>query len=356
MMRLDHNRAIAQLANKLGAPVADGHQHDRLGQPLDDPVPGPGQRQGRRRERLGRGRRRGLDRRRVHPQGRQARRRDHRGARRLERRLGRQRRDRPRPRLGARHARRATGSRWGCPPTAPTASSEGIICGLPCTCSGGEWSIVEGLEITDFSRERIDASVAELGRARRGRRARAGLSPGAGASVTASPERPPRDRLFERGGEEFARVLAFSDGMFAIAMTLLVVGIAVPTLDVADSSSELADALNDLSDAIRQLLHQLRGDRPLLGGPPSAVLAAARLRSGPDRAQPRLSGADRVSAVSDRADRQLLRQPARGRRLRRHGRHDQRARGGAVAPRAPQWTVRHARCPTTSTGGRAPVR
>ena len=68
--------------------------------------------------------------------------------------------------------------------------------------------------------------------------------------MTASPERPPRGRLFERGGEEFARVLAFSDGMFAIAMTLLVVGIAVPTLDVADSSSELADALNDLSDAI----------------------------------------------------------------------------------------------------------
>ena len=37
-----------------------------------------------------------------------------------------------------------------------------MICGLPCTCSGGEYEIVEGLEITDFSRERIDASVAEL--------------------------------------------------------------------------------------------------------------------------------------------------------------------------------------------------
>ena len=68
--------------------------------------------------------------------------------------------------------------------------------------------------------------------------------------MTASPEHPPSDRLFERGGEEFGRVLAFSDGMFAIAMTLLVVGIAVPTLDVADSPRELADALNDLSDAI----------------------------------------------------------------------------------------------------------
>jgi len=40
--------------------------------------------------------------------------------------------------------------------------AEGIICGLPCTCSGGEYSIVEGLEITGFSRERIEASVAEL--------------------------------------------------------------------------------------------------------------------------------------------------------------------------------------------------
>jgi malate dehydrogenase len=38
----------------------------------------------------------------------------------------------------------------------------GLISGLPCTCSGGEWSIVEGLEIDEFSRERIDASVGEL--------------------------------------------------------------------------------------------------------------------------------------------------------------------------------------------------
>ncbi len=39
---------------------------------------------------------------------------------------------------------------------------QGLISGFPCTCSGGEWSIVEGVEIDDFSRERIDASVAEL--------------------------------------------------------------------------------------------------------------------------------------------------------------------------------------------------
>jgi malate dehydrogenase len=39
---------------------------------------------------------------------------------------------------------------------------EGLICGSPCECSGGEWKRVEGLEITDFSRERIDNTVAEL--------------------------------------------------------------------------------------------------------------------------------------------------------------------------------------------------
>ena len=39
---------------------------------------------------------------------------------------------------------------------------EGLISGVACECSGGEWKRVEGLEITDFSRERIDATVAEL--------------------------------------------------------------------------------------------------------------------------------------------------------------------------------------------------
>ena len=39
---------------------------------------------------------------------------------------------------------------------------EGLICGFPCVCEGGEYKVAEGLEIPDFSRERIDASVAEL--------------------------------------------------------------------------------------------------------------------------------------------------------------------------------------------------
>jgi malate dehydrogenase len=39
---------------------------------------------------------------------------------------------------------------------------EGLISGFPCRCESGEWKIVEGLEIDEFSRPRIDASVAEL--------------------------------------------------------------------------------------------------------------------------------------------------------------------------------------------------
>ena len=39
---------------------------------------------------------------------------------------------------------------------------EGIISSFPVTSSGGQWQIVQGLEISEFSRARIDASVAEL--------------------------------------------------------------------------------------------------------------------------------------------------------------------------------------------------
>jgi malate dehydrogenase len=39
---------------------------------------------------------------------------------------------------------------------------EGIISSFPVTCSGGEWSIVQGLDVDAFSRARIDATAAEL--------------------------------------------------------------------------------------------------------------------------------------------------------------------------------------------------
>ncbi len=37
-----------------------------------------------------------------------------------------------------------------------------VIYGFPCTCEGGRWSIVQGLEIDGFSRGRMDATLKEL--------------------------------------------------------------------------------------------------------------------------------------------------------------------------------------------------
>jgi malate dehydrogenase len=39
---------------------------------------------------------------------------------------------------------------------------EGVITGYPVTCSGGQYTIVQGLDLDEFSRGKIDASVKEL--------------------------------------------------------------------------------------------------------------------------------------------------------------------------------------------------
>ena len=39
---------------------------------------------------------------------------------------------------------------------------EGLVCSFPCRSVDGRWEIIEGLDINEFSRTRIDASVAEL--------------------------------------------------------------------------------------------------------------------------------------------------------------------------------------------------
>ena len=39
---------------------------------------------------------------------------------------------------------------------------EGLIAGVPVTCKDGSWSVVQGLEIDDFSRAKIDATAKEL--------------------------------------------------------------------------------------------------------------------------------------------------------------------------------------------------
>ena len=162
MLRLDHNRAIAQLAHKTGRRDPGRHQHDRLGQPLDDAVPRPREREGRRATRRGTA------------VGDEAWIADEfiptvakRGAAIIDAR-------------GASSAASAANAAidhvhdwvlgtpdgdWvsmGVPADGSYDVAEGIISGYPCTCANGEYAIVEGLEITDFSRERIDASVAEL--------------------------------------------------------------------------------------------------------------------------------------------------------------------------------------------------
>ncbi len=50
----------------------------------------------------------------------------------------------------------------GVPSDGSYGIKEGIVAGHPCVCSGGEWRIVEGLEVPEFSRSRIDASISEL--------------------------------------------------------------------------------------------------------------------------------------------------------------------------------------------------
>lgn len=41
-------------------------------------------------------------------------------------------------------------------------TASGVVTGLPCRSDGGDWEVVEGLAVGDFQRARIDASVAEL--------------------------------------------------------------------------------------------------------------------------------------------------------------------------------------------------
>jgi uncharacterized membrane protein len=52
-------------------------------------------------------------------------------------------------------------------------------------------------------------------------------------------------RTYDRDSVEFARTLTFTDGLFAIAMTLLVVDLTVPVIEDTDNVHDLANALGD---------------------------------------------------------------------------------------------------------------
>ncbi|MDO9602642.1 MAG: malate dehydrogenase [Rhodocyclaceae bacterium] len=45
---------------------------------------------------------------------------------------------------------------------------EGMIYGMPCTCADGKWAVVKGLEIDAFSRQKMDATLQELSEERDG--------------------------------------------------------------------------------------------------------------------------------------------------------------------------------------------
>ena len=159
MLRLDHNRAIAQLANKLAVPVTEITQmgvwgnhsptmypdlfHAKVGdQVAADAVDDQAWIEDEFLSRVGK-----------------------RGAAIIEARGASS-------AASAAHAAIDHVSDWvngttdwvsmGVPSDGSYGVPEGLISGFPVTTSGGEWTIVPGLELNDFSRAKIDASVAEL--------------------------------------------------------------------------------------------------------------------------------------------------------------------------------------------------
>jgi malate dehydrogenase len=159
MLRLDHNRAVAQLANKVGAPVGDVSKMGVWGNhsPTMYPDLFHAQIKGEQAAKV------------VDDQawiendflpnvGK-------RGAAIIEARGASSAASAANAAID--HVRDWVGgtSDWvsmGVPSDGSYGVPEGLISGFPCTCSNGEWSIVQGLDIDDFSRSKIDASVAEL--------------------------------------------------------------------------------------------------------------------------------------------------------------------------------------------------
>lgn len=64
-----------------------------------------------------------------------------------------------------------TGGKWttmGIPSDGSYGIPEGVMYGFPVTCEGGRYAIVQGLEVDDFSRERMDHTLNELEEERSG--------------------------------------------------------------------------------------------------------------------------------------------------------------------------------------------
>ena len=167
MLRLDHNRALSQLAAKAGKPVESieklvvwGNHSPTMypdfrfatagGEPLKALINDEA-----------------WNKRHLHPDRRQARRGDHRSPRTFVGRLRGQRGHRPHARLGFGHPGQ-DGSPWASPPTGTTASRRMSSTGFRLPATTGEYKLVEGLEIDAFSRERMTATLDELTAEREG--------------------------------------------------------------------------------------------------------------------------------------------------------------------------------------------
>ena len=70
--------------------------------------------------------------------------------------------------LGAGHPRRRLGEHGGAPRTAATASPQGSSTPTPAPAATGDWEIVQGLAVDDFSRGRMQATEQELREERAG--------------------------------------------------------------------------------------------------------------------------------------------------------------------------------------------
>jgi len=103
---------------------------------------------------------------------------------------------------------------------------------------------------------------------------------------------------FLRGSDEFTRVLTFSDGLFAISMTLLVVGIGIPDLGgQGEDERALLEALNDLLHEIVSFVISFAVHRPLLAGATSDLSPAGRPGLGAGRMEPAVPGLHRLPAL-----------------------------------------------------------
>ena len=50
----------------------------------------------------------------------------------------------------------------GVPADGSYGIAEGVLYGYPCTCSNGSYEIVKGIDVSDFSRARMQATLKEL--------------------------------------------------------------------------------------------------------------------------------------------------------------------------------------------------